>query len=447
MDHGLKATLFYNHKKHVYPGTPYISRFVRLMPIVIILIYLSITVLLFAFGPWPWPIENGFKLYGFLAMAHLALLSGYLSTAFREPRGYRGKWSINNLLMMSLVLNLVLILPTSAFRSGSVLPNIARGLADPGAVYFASNAARAQASLIEYARILSGPFLFLLLPLTIFYWPRIRWSVRILSLMNTSIYLGIYVAIGTNKALADFILILPAMVVASCYAGITRISRRQFIIFLFIGVALFLLFISFFTSGQISRLGGEAAIAKSLPGGITADTNNFMVRDLKNKQELSVISLVSYLTQGYYGLSLALDEPFLPMFGIGNSMFLYLNAVKISGDETIRDMPYPVRVYKHQPWNPYGNWFSIYPWIASDVSFPGTLFVVFLIGRLFAMAWLDTLKGENPFAVAMLAILTIMLFYFPANNQVLQNGEALFGFYGLLAFWLFTRRRRVHKAK
>ena len=88
------------------------------------------------------------------------------------------------------------------------------------------------------------------------------------------------------------------------------------------------------------------------------------------------------------------------------------------------------------------QWSSIYPWLASDVSFLGVIVVVFLVGRLFAMAWLDTLAGQNPWAVAMLALLLIMLFYFPANNQTMQNGEAFTSFYGVLAAWLYTRRDR-----
>jgi hypothetical protein len=148
------------------------------------------------------------------------------------------------------------------------------------------------------------------------------------------------------------------------------------------------------------------------------------------------------VTQGYYALSLSLDREFLPLFGFGNSMFLYRNLARLTGDDDILNRPYPVQIEK-DGWQAYGNWASIYPWIASDVSFPGTLVVVFLIGRLFALIWLDTLDGANPFAVALFAELVIMLIYFPANNQVLQSGEPLVAFYALLILWWRTRRN-VH---
>jgi hypothetical protein len=154
--------------------------------------------------------------------------------------------------------------------------------------------------------------------------------------------------------------------------------------------------------------------------------------------KIGVVALTGYLTQGYYALSLSLERPFMPMFGVGNSMFLYRNAARITGIYTIEEMPYPVQIEK-DGWDAYGRWSSIYPWIASDVSFPGVIVIVFLIGRLFALCWLDSLTGNNPFAIIMFTQFIIMLYYFPANNQALQSGESLSSFYVLLLLWLYTR--------
>jgi hypothetical protein len=99
-----------------------------------------------------------------------------------------------------------------------------------------------------------------------------------------------------------------------------------------------------------------------------------------------------------------------------------------------------VRIEKYG-WNAYAQWSSIYPWIASDVSFPGVFVVVFLIGRLFAQSWADTLRGSNPFAVSIFAQFVLMLLYFPANNQLLQSGEGVTCFVGTLVAWRLTRRK------
>ena len=140
---------------------------VRLLPIIFFITYLNFTVFLFAFGPWDWPVTDGTKLYIFLAFAHLSLLLGYLSAAFKKPKGYYGKFSVERLVLISLFLNILLLVPTSVFRSGSVIPDIAAGLSDPGSVYKSTNEMRSQGGgAVEYIRIIVSPALSLLLPLT-----------------------------------------------------------------------------------------------------------------------------------------------------------------------------------------------------------------------------------------------------------------------------------------
>jgi len=150
------------------------------------------------------------------------------------------------------------------------------------------------------------------------------------------------------------------------------------------------------------------------------------------------IDPVAYLTQGYYALYLSLDKPFVPSYGVGHSMFLFRQAARLPGMAWIADTPYPVRI-EEDGWSAYGLFSSIYPWLASDLTFPGTLLLVFFIGRAFAQSWSDTLLGSNPFAVAMFAQFLIMLYYFSANNQCLQSGESFSAFWGTFVMWRLTR--------
>ena len=424
-----------------------LSRRVRLLPLILVLVYLNLTVLLFAFGPWPWPVWDGTKLYLFLAGAHLALLLGYWSAVRRAPQGYSGRWTVQQLVFASLIVNLVLLIPTSLSRSGSGVPDIITGLTDPGSAYAQSLALRTEeTSFIEYVRIILGPLLFLLLPLTVFYWQKLARPLRMGATLGILGFLAISIAIGTNKALADFVLLLPWLVTGSYLAGVLKLNKRQKT-FLMGVVALAVVFLSaFFAAGQSTRAGSGAISGYFASIDLSADLDSPLLRDLPETMRVGVVGLTGYLTQGYYALYLSLDEPFIPMFGIGNSMFLYRNAAKLTGLDEIEDMPYPARIERRYGWDAYGDWSSIYPWIASDVSFPGTIVVVFLIGRLFALSWLDTLKGANPFAVAIFAEFIIMLFYFPANNQVLQSGETLSGFVVILLLWLRTRRKSVTTA-
>ena len=250
---------------------------------------------------------------------------------------------------------------------------------------------------------------------------------------------ALFIGMGTNKAIADTVLLLPWMTFAGYKAGILPLNRQRIVAIASCGVAAFILFLAFFAAGMLGREGSPVSVGFFPATGSKVDTENVLIRQLGETPTAVVLGLDIYLTPGYYALSLALREPFVPMFGVGNSTFLYRQAARLTGDNEILKAPYPVRIEKYG-WDSDGLWSSIYPWIASDVSFPGTIVIVYLIGRLFALAWLDTLAGANPFAVVMFSQFLIMLFYFPANNQLLQSGEGFAAFWVTLFLWWRTRR-------
>ncbi|MEZ4733811.1 MAG: hypothetical protein R3E79_42490 [Caldilineaceae bacterium] len=110
--------------RHAAPS----SLLVRFLPIIFFTFYLTFTVLLFAFGPWQWPVKNPQELYTFLFLSQVALFFGYAIGALRRPRGYYWTWSYKKLIILSLVLNLLLLLPTSYSRTGTLIPNMIEGL-------------------------------------------------------------------------------------------------------------------------------------------------------------------------------------------------------------------------------------------------------------------------------------------------------------------------------
>jgi hypothetical protein len=414
---------------------------VRLLPIVFFEAYLAGTVLLFAFGPWPFPVQDGTKLYAFLALAHLALLFGYLRGIRRPGRVYTGKVPVARLALISLIVTAVLFVPTVSFRTGSLLPNVAAGVSDAGAVYEESNLMRQTGlPLIEYIRFVVAVPLFLLLPLTVFYWNRLSRPLRVASLVCL---LGIpmtFVAMGTNKAIADIAILLPWLLFASYLAGNLKTSVIRATIAVTISACLLGVFVVFFALTQVSRSGSGSRFGYFPHIRARADYTNPLLRGWSPEIQTGVLGLVTYLSQGYYGLYLSLDKPAGFSYGVGHSMFLYRQAARLPGMAWIADTPYPVRI-EEDGWSTYGLFASIYPWLASDATFPGTLILIFVIGRCLAVTWSETLLGDNPFAVAMFAQFLIMVYYFPANNQCFQSGESFSAFWGTCVMWLLTRSR------
>lgn len=422
---------------------PGLSLSVRLFPIVFFVLYLSFTVLLFAYGPWRYPMDHTSGLYVFLACSHFALLMGYLSAIFRTPASSKVILRPGSLVVISSVVALALFFPTSAARTGHVVPDIVAGLNDPGIAYKASLDVReAETGIVEYARILLGPIFVLSLPLTFFAFGQLTPLQRILGISAMLSTVVLFIAMGTNKAIADTVLLIPWMVWAGHLSTVSRVTKRLGLLFAVVMLAGFCGFLLFFAKTAASRA-GSIAVAGNLPTtGAYVDTDNVLTRNLPESTAVGVYGLAHYLSSGYYAVYLSLKVPFVPTYGVGNSMFLYRQAARILGNKSILRKPYPMRIEQYG-WDAYGLWSSIYPWLASDVSFPGVILLVFFVGRLFAMSWLDTLSGANPLAVVVFAQFVIMLFYFPANNQLMQSGGDFTGFWVTLVVWLCLRSRRV----
>jgi hypothetical protein len=121
-------------------------------------------------------------------------------------------------------------------------------------------------------------------------------------------------------------------------------------------------------------------------------------------------------------------------------VFLQRQLARITGGTYFLECSYPARIAV-RGWRTSAYWATIYPWIASDVTFPGTVLVVLVLGWLVGCVWMDTLGGRNLFAVALLGQLLVLLYYVPAHNKTMHSGEGTIAFWTLCAAWLVTRRR------
>jgi hypothetical protein len=455
-----------------------ISTPVRLAPLIVALIYLLGSALLLAVGPWPWPLPDPLQLYAYLVLAPFCLAIGYLTGAFGTPRTYGGRWSWKWVFWCCAITTIVLLPGTSKARSGSWIPNLVDGLIDPGKAYLRAETAHGTLNWVEYLRVLLGVPLTLLLPLTVYRWRRLTWPMRIAGLVGILGYLSIFVAIGTNKALADAAILICGLGAATVITGQVTLTRRRAIQLGGVVLAVVAGFLVFFSAGQFTRGGG---LAKSLdvdvnlvnwssparppeeryaalkargvaygagpnqaagsPQLVLASVNNALIKPLPAKLQRAAISLTGYLTEGYFGLALAMQQPWVPTYGVGSAYFVVRNASRLLHSPSLEDRPYPMRVETHVGWDAWGRWTAFYAWVASDLSFPGTLLLMLLIGRVLALSWLDTVEGSNPFAIGVFGVLVLLIAYIPANNQVFADGETAVGFVGLLILWLWTRKR------
>jgi hypothetical protein len=411
----------------------------RLFPIVLIQVYLWFTLGLYAFSPWNWPMRDPGKFYGFVIACHVALFAGYLCIAHRVPRSSPQASQPTKLLKLSLWASVLVIPFTSYARTGSWIPNIVDSMINPGQAYMDAMQFTEQGTNGgSYLRILLSPLLVVIFPLAAYYWSGMGRRARVVVVLVGLAVILLSISTGQRRDIADLLITLPFIMVASHWAGVSRIkpATRKFLgVFLLGAIAAFLVY---FAYSHISRVGADTAAYAVNPATMEhPDRDNPLLEALPEETHPGFLALANYLTTGYYGLSLSLDREHRPMYGFGNSIFLTRNFERFSNDDNFGARSLPVIISEKDGFRYPILWCTAYPYFLNDLGQIGTIALMFGFGALLALTWLDMLGGRNPYAVVMFWMMAVLVFYLPATNRMLQDGEGVVAFY----VWLFVYLR------
>ena len=243
---------------------------------------------------------------------------------------------------------------------------------------------------------------------------------------------------GTDKEIFDMVIIIGGLVMISLArrtifsAKTVKITGRKLLIALMsvgsIGLIIFLLF----TYRKYQRLDSTDAFcfAENL---ICADYSGLLMSILPDFVSFGISMLTSYLTNGYYGLSIALQQPWSFAYGIGHSSAL-LSLFERFSEGSLVDATL-IGKMSAAGWDHRYYWASIFTWIANDVGFFGALVVIGLIARWFHQAWVDAVYLKNDCAAIVFILLCVLFFYLPANNQLTQTFDSYFAFLAAMIAW------------
>ena len=156
--------------------------------------------------------------------------------------------------------------------------------------------------------------------------------------------------------------------------------------------------------------------------------------------------LISYLTQGFYGLTLSFQVPFQWTFFLGSVRGL--NSIISQIFPFIPNMvnlTYPVRAGEVFGFDGLASWYTIFPWLASDFTFLGALVYMGLVGWLYMRCWIQVIQYYNPFAFTILVLLNIQYIFLIANNQLfIQRGEALATVVLVFVYCIYNKKFNFH---
>lgn len=418
-----------------------LSGIFKYLPIIIVMSYLLMTIIFFTFGPNEWPIKNPVKLYTFLFFANTSLLIGYILGTKKRKLVYRCK-SFRPLFRFSLLVYFLFLPITSYARTGNVIPDVLNAITNFGKAYYESK----KVAWPEYLRMMVSPALIACVPLGIYKWDQLRRLEKILLLFSIIYYISIDISRGKNKSLADYLIIFTMILmlkkiklfIDKTGSYVFHLNKRMLRILIMYFIIISLLgwvFFNYFTMVISSR---TYSLYNSFTGN-TIQIDNVLLAPFKTElQKYGAAKLMAYLSQGYYGLSLALDKPFHFSYGIGYSLFLLENAEEILGLSNVKKLTYSYKLYDDN-WPTGRVWSSFYVWPASDITFFGVILLMFIIGFIYATVWLESLLSNDHISLIIFSLLNILLFYIPANNQLFQEGETFFGSWFWFLYWFLRR--------
>ena len=433
----------------------------RFYPLLFFSIYLLGSLFVFAFGPCQFEIQNATKLYVFLLAGQLAIICGYTLGSSYPGRAFNSVVPSNSVVRFVIVVSVCSLPITLSSRNFGQL-SLTEALLDPGSAYAARMqevTSRDNVSIASVLRAVLGPFFGLCVPCGIVFRNRLSvawrwaWVAAVAALIVESLF------VGAAKGMFDVVLIIPWFVWlyffhskdanrersprTAMHPHLKRGPWGRKLALAVITIGVLAGGLKYFAHSRQSRYG---MAGDEYPPWTTGWSEPLYGVPLPPSAEYLVHMLSFYWTHGYVGLSECLELPFEWSCGVGHSTFLMRYAGQFIADpEYFFDRCYPIRLEKVTGYSATNHWHTIYPWLASDFTFPGAVLMIGVLAFVLARAWQDCLIGVNPFAIGVLSQMLLMFYYIPANNARLMFSEEIITFWGLIALWQLTRQVRVFR--
>ncbi len=423
----------------------------RYKPLKIIIIYILATVLISFFGPMKYINYNKGSVFLYISgiLICLALGSLFADRKFKRLNfdasysDVKMQWdkTIERILKISVVLFFI----SGLLEFLNILINAPYliSIRNIGQNYLsAREEATSGYSIAVIFRFFTGVFRIVSFTLGIYYWKKMSGRYKLLLLLAIVFLLLVNViALGTQKFLGD-IIIYASIIAFIKMLDLEKKKRRKIYRYIFVLVSIAVVAFSFILSKRYEIINVNAYNFQYRSYGYSYfDTSHIVFKIFGEKIGFGLAMLLSgYLSVGYYGLSLCFELPFTWSYGIGSSYILSKVFNEILGTGDIFGRTYLAKISQYYGISGTSTWHTVFPWLASDFTFPGTLILFIFIGYIWHYTWCEILAYKNPFSVIMFSTITLGMIFIPANNQLFHGIDTYISTVMVIIFWLIFHK-------
>jgi hypothetical protein len=470
----------------------------RLMPIVFFELWLTFSLLGFLWGPWDYSNDNYLQISLYALAGQILLLLGYLSAIRSAPRVFSNRYcrllfskNPNWIVGICAIISIIFYIK-NIYNLGYSPEQYFSNIINPGKAYNMYQHAP-RASGLEW-KILAFMVFFKIavLPIGCVFWGQLSRKIKIVFVLNILIQLSYFMAIGTNKIIFETIVVISVFSWIGLYENKKMNLKDIFRYSLFVSL-LFLSFTAYFSYGIYQRIDGWKLYETKVSAGVTTQSarshvlktfrddesrekykelsqitldlkekeqekilpikesspsfvisvknDHFLIKKLPKPLSQSILSILRYSSMGYSALGFSLQCPWQPTYGFGHSLTILIIAEKRLPSLHVLDKSFPGQIEKKNGYPLMLYWHTIYPWLASDLSFTGALMVIFLFGRYLCMTWIDSVQRSNIISPILCFLFLVACFFIPCNNQIMQSINYEFMLIFCFFIWFFFSQK------
>jgi hypothetical protein len=424
------------------------------LPLMLVFGYVVATFTLFLVWPINWPIyylSGWLRLIGYVLLCFLAIGGATLLGSAGATRVVAPLRFLSVILVVGAIVSVLMLVPTSYAYTGRPPWEAMDALRDQGAAYKRLQtqliATSGQRNMVVALRALFSPLLYAVLPLGVLRWNSVNWLARTAVIVSVLSSIVFSIMRGTDKEIADlFVAGVSAALVA--YGRSRSVGHRGWEIVrkywrhVLIGAVFIYFAQGLFTERKTERIGGYVSRTAVCANNshICANLDNPWISWLPLPQRFGLTFFILSTCSGYFGLELALEKPFESSLGVGHSPASLSIYEVITGDPSVHMRTFTYR-NGGDHWSEEYYWSTLMTWVANDVGFPGSIFVLALVGYFWGLWWREAAAGFSDPAAVLFTLATMMMFYLPANNQVFASYDGYVVFACWTVIWLMHRAR------